>query len=54
MPKTKTKKTNYGWRTYLSNDIERPAKIAAIQNGQDVREYLSKIIKANLPEVIVR
>jgi hypothetical protein len=41
----------YNWRTYLSDDLEVPAKVAALQNGKDVREYLSEILRTNLPEV---
>jgi hypothetical protein len=45
------KQEKYTWRTYLSSDLERPAKIAAIQSGKDVREYISEILRNNLPEV---
>jgi hypothetical protein len=44
-------KQTYNWRTYLAEDLERPAKIAAIQNGKNLSEYLSEIVRNNLPEV---
>ncbi len=44
----------YTWRAYLDQDLERPAKIAAIQSGVDVREYLSDILRNNLPEVLLK
>ena len=51
MQTSKPKNEKFEWRTYLASDLERPAKIAAIQNGKDVREYLSEILRTNLPEV---
>lgn len=41
----------YQWRPYLADDLEAPAKIAAIHNGKTVSEYVSEILRINLPEV---
>ena len=51
LPHPKPKNEEFGWRTYLATDLERPAKIVAINRGVDVRQLLSEIIKENLPEV---